>query len=279
MQWISTPLFLLCILTVMCYTGLTYRGYSSLQLKSFNRPGLTTSQQVTTALHEAGILKKPARRGTTAGKKHYSSIQVVRPSWPITHERYDYDTSPGQTGVNFSNLISIKTKQAKSGGQPVAHFCLINACSVKNKATTIHQYIIDNDLDILAVTETWLRPGDVDSHILSALLPSGYTIKHATRDTGYGGVAIIHKSSIVLNVLDVVKATNFESVCVSIATDNRSDTLCAIYRPPPNLENRFTSKKFLEEFSELVVQCAVRSSVYRWRFQLQSQYPKRQRCQ
>ena len=47
-----------------------------------------------------------------------------------------------------------------------AHCAVINSRSVKNKTTTISEYIKEHDLDILAITETWLRTGDVDQPVI-----------------------------------------------------------------------------------------------------------------
>ncbi len=52
---------------------------------------------------------------------------------------------------------------------------VINAQSVKNKTTSIHEYIIQEDFDILAITETWLDP-DKHSTVAAELLPPGYNI-------------------------------------------------------------------------------------------------------
>ena len=37
-------------------------------------------------------------------------------------------------------------------------FCLINTRSVRNKTMVVKDFVVDNDVDILALTETWLRP-------------------------------------------------------------------------------------------------------------------------
>ena len=230
MLQINASLILLALLTAMCHTGRALLEYNSFQLRSLNRPGLQTSQAVTTHLTEAGILKKPATRGTTAGKKHYSHIQVVSTSWSITQERNHLDTSLKQTGVGLSNLTRVKRTTADQKARPQVHFCIINARSVKNKPTTIYQLIIDNDIDILVITETWLHPGDADGHVINALTPPGYTLQHVARPSGYGGVAIVYKSSLTVSIKeDAPTGTTFESLCLNLTSDHGTDSLCAIY--------------------------------------------------
>ncbi len=72
---------------------------------------------------------------------------------------------------------------------------MINARSVKNKVAEIRHYILDNDEDMLIITETWLS--SQDNVVVYRLVPDGYEIKHQAREHRRGGgVAIVYKSSI-----------------------------------------------------------------------------------
>ena len=205
-------------------------------------------------------MKKPAHRGTTAGKKHYSPIPAITTSWSTTQKRYELTTSLRQSECDPSNLISVKTTTADPNVRPQVHFCLINARSVKNKNTTIYQFIVDNDIDILVITETWLHPGDADRHVINALTPPGYTVKHVARDTGYVGVAIVYKASLPLTPKeDEPTGSNFECLCVDIPSAYGTDKLCAVYRPPPNSKNKFTTKDFTDQFEIFVDSFSVES--------------------
>ena len=42
----------------------------------------------------------------------------------------------------------------------------------------VKDFVVDNDIDILAMTETWLRPGTNDSVEISTLCPTGYRVTH-----------------------------------------------------------------------------------------------------
>ena len=60
----------------------------------------------------------------------------------------------------------------------------------------IHIYIyiyiyISQNIDVLALTETWLCCGDNAG--LNELLPPGYNIRHVDRERRDGGVALIYK--------------------------------------------------------------------------------------
>ena len=38
---------------------------------------------------------------------------------------------------------------------------MLNTQSIRNKATEFVDLVMDNKYDIVAITETWLKPGDV----------------------------------------------------------------------------------------------------------------------
>ena len=68
--------------------------------------------------------------------------------------------------------------------------CLINSRSCNNKTALMKQFINDFDLDICAITETWLKEGNEIGKAASK--PEGYEIlssQHPIRSGG--GIAVI----------------------------------------------------------------------------------------
>ena len=65
----------------------------------------------------------------------------------------------------------------------------------QNKTLSSCDYIISNDFDIVALTETWFGTS-VDKVCISELVPPGCKIKHVPLPAGIrgGGVGIIYKS-------------------------------------------------------------------------------------
>ena len=59
--------------------------------------------------------------------------------------------------------------------------CLLNVISVKNKAMIMKDYVVDNDIDIMALAETWLRPGNTNDVEVGTLCPTGYRFLHVPR--------------------------------------------------------------------------------------------------
>ena len=78
--------------------------------------------------------------------------------------------------------------------------CLLNPCSVCNKTSILQDFVTEHNIDLMVLTETWLKGDDRDNVILAELLPPGYTIKHKARQGRGGGVSIMHPAPSVLRV-------------------------------------------------------------------------------
>ena len=57
--------------------------------------------------------------------------------------------------INITSTTSELTKEQVPGSQ--LNFCLLNARSVNNKTLEIKDYSIDKDVDLFAITESWLK--------------------------------------------------------------------------------------------------------------------------
>ncbi|VDI70251.1 Hypothetical predicted protein [Mytilus galloprovincialis] len=67
----------------------------------------------------------------------------------------------------------------------------LNVRSVKNKSTSICDFMQSNNADLLALTETWLGSA-IDKSVISETTPDGYQIFHIPRENKLGGgVALI----------------------------------------------------------------------------------------
>ena len=119
------------------------------------------------------------------------------------------------------------------------------------KATVICDLIGDNDIDIRAITETWLSTNDSIS--TGRITPAGYQLLHVPRAHGTGGgVAVVYKSTFVTRQLDIPNAKTFELMGLHISNGSQSTRLIVVYRPPPNTKNGYTTSEFLAEFSQLM---------------------------
>ena len=117
----------------------------------------------------------------------------------------------------------------------------------------IMSYITDNDIDLVFVQETWLRKSD--DHLLTEIREYGYEIityrKTRRLDFG-GGVAVIFKNRLKFRNIKGKKYASFEHIVCQLITMNGPVKFINIYRPPYSKKNRYTEKKFFEEFSDLL---------------------------
>ena len=59
-------------------------------------------------------------------------------------------------------------------------FCLLNIRSINRKELFINVYVSENDIEVLEMTETWLREDDNDFSI-AEIRPMGYHFYHVAR--------------------------------------------------------------------------------------------------
>ena len=132
--------------------------------------------------------------------------------------------------------------------------CLLNVRSVKNKAPLILDHIVEEGIDIMAITETWLRPGSRDDVIIGDITPSGYTMLHEPRNTGRGGgVGAIMRDTITAKVEPLnTTYTTFECIKIKAITSSLTYRFITIYRPPPSSKNKLTTNDFFEEFDNFL---------------------------
>ena len=203
--------------------------------------------EVFNTLKRTGISAvKPTSRGTKGIRRRRIPVQVtaVRPVSRTT-----------RTTANLANLVKVQgnINRTDPDSRPKHHtqlfnLCLVNPCSVCNKASELCDFIIDNALDLCVITETWLKGDDRDSVILAELQPQGYKTVHAPRKSRGGEVAIMHKDSITITSSKQCSFHSFESLeCLMHTTP--TVRLITIYRPPPSRANGHTFKNFMDEIS------------------------------
>ena len=134
-----------------------------------------------------------------------------------------------------SPAVSTKCKSWLSGA-------IINARSVRNKTLCIVDHILEHDLDIVALCETWLFGDERDSIVIHESTPDGYQFHHVPRQDGrgYGGVAIIAKSSIHLHIQGQLRYNHLEGMDI-LADTCKKRTVFYLLPPPPLLQQKTDS--------------------------------------
>ena len=110
----------------------------------------------------------------------------------------------------------------------------VNTRSVRNKPLEIYDLILDKNLDILIITESWIFDNSVDIDILNTLTPDGYVYFSAPRHGRRGGgILIVYKEPVQL-CFKVLETFEFAEMVELEITSKffRKFKLLAVYRPP-----------------------------------------------
>ena len=201
---------------------------------------------------------KKTRRGRRGGRRKQKSIKVCVSSGVST-----VNCADTQRGVNPTNLITVCTHnyvQELPSGLKVLYF---NAQSCLEKTLEIHDLILEQNADIVFITETWLKKKGHEPHIKS-MLPPGFGIHSSPRPSRGGGVAVIYKLSltVVVSSLDIDRTTSFEYCVLRITLDKVSFLSICLYRPCPNQKNKLRVSTFYNEFADLLESINSENNVY-----------------
>lgn len=110
-----------------------------------------------------------------------------------------------------------------------------------------------NDLDLIAITETWFKPDDIS--VVRASTPSGFSFHHIPRSvkTG-GGVGLLYRSTLSINVTAIhFDYSTFQSIHCELTCNSLSVRLVVIYRPIKTISGQHVNfTNFLREFENLI---------------------------
>ena len=121
-----------------------------------------------------------------------------------------------------------------------------NVRSIRDKTASLSDLLIYKTRNILAVTETWLRPHDTVACIAD-ISPSGYTFHHRPRSVKRGdGFGFLVSKQFKVKLHSNHEYSSFESISVEISDSSFSAYFVCIYRPPGHQAN------FFEEFQDLL---------------------------
>ena len=216
----------------MCI-GINKCQYSQAALKQYSRNELCDireagqnkkhmfENETFSNIHSLGLGK---RRGKRVGK----NLLVKQNINVISNQVY---TNKHGYGVNAKNLIEIKCKDQEKNNSDRLAFGLVNSRSIGNKVDILSDNIISENLDILAICETWLH--SENGCLLDQICPSDFTAIHLDRQNKRGGVvAILCRSTLQPKQQDSLAHSSFEHVLVSVQPKQTKLTITVIYKPP-----------------------------------------------
>ena len=137
-------------------------------------------------------------------------------------------------------------------GPATLRFGSLNAGSAVRKAALIEDLIRDSRLDVLAISETWVR-ADAPDAVKLDVAPPNYSVVHSHRAAGKrrkgGGLALVYKNELSARPLKITgnSPASFELQLVGLQVGNIFVKVANIYRPPSS-----SKVVFLEEFADFL---------------------------
>ena len=86
----------------------------------------------------------------------------------------------------------------------------INARSICNKIPSLHYSICEKNIDICAVSETWIKQDD--GHTQMELAPQGYNVLSYPQSDGHVGGGLVFLLKDYLKVTDPTQNTTFSTM-------------------------------------------------------------------
>ncbi|KAK6178226.1 hypothetical protein SNE40_013035 [Patella caerulea] len=165
------------------------------------------------------------------------------------------DNQKSVSNDDFSRMqVLVPVSRTSQNARKLKLRCALwNSRSLNGKVSGLSSVILEDQLDIIFLTETWLT-GKNDPIIteISASI-SDFNFYQVSRSSRRGGgVGILARSNLSINSK---REHNFRSFqCLEVAFRCGSCVLrtLTIYRPPESKKNTSTKKDFLDEFSVLL---------------------------
>ena len=108
-----------------------------------------------------------------------SVVSRPRTDHVSSSDAIDYGPCELNGGRNPSDLITVNTNQR----QTFVRISCFNARSLgKRKRSDIEHFVMDEQLDVLFITETWLRCQGDEAHCVG-MTPAGYSMRSLPRST------------------------------------------------------------------------------------------------
>ena len=194
------------------------------------------------------VIRRPTRPGRRAGGLKQTGLAVMatiladttsincRPI-PVHISTICVEPQINKSGINQNNLIKVNCHRQQIANNKAISTCLLNVRSTQYPwLLTLTVLDVENELDVLALTETWLKETDsTESHTVSEMTSSGYKCLHLSRSREKGGgvgVGILYRSCVGVKQASSSSFRTFENIHVCLKAGSSHLNICVIYRPP-----------------------------------------------
>ena len=108
----------------------------------------------------------------------------------------------------------------------------VNARSISNNILDFQEYISSKNVDVCAVTETWLMKDDALT--CKQIPPPGYKIHLVPRQDGHqgGGIAIVYKDCLTITKITEGNQLTMEFFLWRLQVKQKSYELLIVYKAP-----------------------------------------------
>ena len=178
---------------------------------------------------------------------------------------------PRPQGSNLTNLITVPLQDSATLPNQLC-LCVFNARSVGtfSKRSAICDFVRDHDVDVLLLTETWLRQSG-DEAKCADLTPPGYRLfsfprAHSTTIKRGGGLAFLIKNSLAEHCVTTTdfpfSHASFELAQLTLTAQQQRLSFFLIYRPPPSKKNDLLISNFFDELPDFLDFCSTCQSSF-----------------
>ena len=185
-----------------------------------------------------------------------SFFQISVPTLNICYNRKSLPIPKSKPSLKLAILLLLAGDVSLNPGPSTCstgrvRLVTLNARSMKNKAASLADMVSSKKINILAITETWLKPSDTLS-CLSDLTPPGFSLLHKPRTHGRGGgVGFLISNEFKVTDYTIPSFSTFECICLKVSGSSFEGLVLCMYHPEPS-----HSDTFHQELLELLIPLA-----------------------
>ena len=121
--------------------------------------------------------------------RNYDNLQFIQPIETLSRPRYYNNVRQTPLGFNRKNLIYVPVTNRTSHVTSLSSLATINVRSLRKRLLNVKHYIYEHDIDIMALTGTWLT--SQSRYEALELCSDDAVLYRCDRDSTGGGVAIL----------------------------------------------------------------------------------------
>ena len=231
-----------------------YRGYNNLITVTTSKDTQSTVtysytserlKQIGTKLtqfHQLRRLPTPCLQTIKSLRINRRRIRIKNKQNPvhrINHDnlRYCY-VDPSRVEVPTSKKLVIAT---------------LNARSVKNKIDLVQEFVQEYGVDVLLITETWLKDTEIDKIWLDATFLNQHPFEYYNLfrpDRRGGGILLLSRTEFKPKLVQESTLSSFEGATWKLIINNLPIHITRVYHPPPSTRNATTNSIFTDQLSD-----------------------------